>query len=626
MSKVDWTIVPAKIGDHKGIPRTKEDMEHALQSGYVIPAFRDTSLDVELLLDYVDLKLDWYIPSVDSIKFINFIRLCVGTEPENLNPKAHYFFIDCIFQSESVKPYFTVRGIDYDALKGNTLILSTREFSKSTLIAYLLLYMADTGELPNFEQKVKFGVYVSDKMDGNVRTTMQTIEALHDESEYLRSRFEYTHFTDAMVEFIRKPVTDDEVKAFNDAMAKGLKVEEVSGRSSRRFKVQGIGSSGGRGSRNILDRPQFAIFDDMVANEKDASSQATLDAIDSTIDADIGSSLSGNGNFKVLIGTAYHTEDPVYKRVTDGAWLPIVFPKAEELPVEGFPREKFISVWEDRHSYDKQIAAYAKAETAQKNGKSKPIKTINQEFYIRVVSDHERLIPSKNIHYESVDNIWKNANEYTWYVTTDYTTSNTTDSNRSCQMLWALKHDETHYLMDLYLRRQEIEDGYRHTNEFIMKAISKGANWVDTGVEIDGQQVMHLIGLERYMEKAGTINHLSFAMQVSPSSKKTTWEGIRSKGSGDKLWRLKLFAPTFHDNKVIFNKNLIYTKTEDLDVLKREFKMTTNFEIKSSDDGLDGISQLALIDREYPIERKKGGIMDDIFSPNPNATQPSYYE
>ena len=73
---VDWTTVPAKIGDKKGIPRTKEDMEYAMETGYVIPAFRHNDLSVELLLDYVDLKLDWYVPSIDAIKFINFIRLC----------------------------------------------------------------------------------------------------------------------------------------------------------------------------------------------------------------------------------------------------------------------------------------------------------------------------------------------------------------------------------------------------------------------------------------------------------------------------------------------------------------------------------------------------------------------
>ena len=752
---VDWTTVPAKIGDKKGIPRTKEDMEYAMETGYVIPAFRHNDLSVELLLDYVDLKLDWYVPSIDSIKFINFIRLCLGTEPENLNPKTHYFFIDCLFQSEEVRPYFEVRNIDYDALKGNTLILSTREFSKaltintlvltpdgyttmgrlevgdyvisrngkptrvvsksdvfyyghttyemvltdnrsvklsgdhlnfvlhedsnieevltteelldkyeqyyipildpydeleyikiksiheidlepmqcitvedksesfvlqngiithnSTLIAYLLLYMADTGELPNFPNKVKFGVYVSDKMDGNVKTTMQTIEALHDESDYLRSRFEYTHFTDSNVEFIRKPITDEEVKAYNSAMAKGLKKEEVPGRSNRRFKVQGIGSSGGRGSRNKLDRPQFAIFDDLVANEKDAYSQAILSAIDSTIEADVGSSLSGNGNFKILIGTAYHTEDPVYKRVTDGTWLPVVFPKAEHPPTKDLPREEFISVWEDRHDYDSQRAEYAKAEVAQARGKPKLIKTINQEYYIRVVSDHERLIPKENIYFEDVSLVWKDAKYFNWYVTTDYTTSSNSDSNNSCQMLWAVDWDERYYLMDLYLRKQEIEEGYRHTNELIMKAISKGANWIDVGVEIDGQQVMHLIGLERYMEKVGNANHLSFAQQKVPSNKKVTWTGIRSKGSGDKLWRLKLFAPNFHANKVVFNKNLRTTKQQDLEVLERELKMTTHSEIKSSDDGLDGISQLALIDVEIPIKRTKDSDENGLF-------------
>jgi len=236
------------LSDPKKIPRSKEEMRWAIDTGYVIPAFKNAeNITVELLLDYVDLKLDWYLPSVDSLLFVNFIRLCLGREPENTNPKAHYFFIDCIFKSPEVKPYFQVRNMDFESLKGNTLILSTREFSKSTLICYLLLYMADTGKMPRFG-KVNFGMYVSDRMDGNVKTTMQTIESLYLESEYLQNRFEWTHFTDGSCELIRKPRTDKEIKIFNKHMSKaGAKIEGVPGRMERKFKVQGLGSSGGRG-------------------------------------------------------------------------------------------------------------------------------------------------------------------------------------------------------------------------------------------------------------------------------------------------------------------------------------------------------------------------------------------
>ena len=608
------------LSDPKGIPRSADEMQYCIDTGYVIPAFRDASkITVEMLLDYVDLKLDWYIPSIEAFDFVNFIRLCVGEEPENLNPKSHYFFIDCMFQSPEVKPYFTVRNMDFDELKGNTLILSSREYSKSTLIAYLVLYMADKGKMPRFG-KVNFGMYVSDKMDGNVKTTMQTLEALYLGSAYLKSRFEWTHFTDAAVELIRKPRSPDEIKVYNKHMSMPSgKIETVPGRMNRKFKMQGLGSSGGRGSRSGLDRPQFAIFDDMVANEKDAYSKAILDSIDSTIEADVGSSLSGEGHFQILIGTAYHTGDPVYKRVTEGTFLPVVFPKAEVPPHNGIydktgkmieppmTKERFVSVWPDRHSFEKQKKAYSVAERAAAKGKTKKLKTINQEFYVRVTSEHERLIGAADLRWANVQHVKDNAQNYSWYVTTDYTTTANKGSDDSVQMLWAVEWTGRRYLMMIYGGKQIINEQYENTLKMVRKATSWGANMVEVGVEIDGQQVLHLIGLQRYADDNNV--PIIFARQKEKLGKTVTWEGIRSKGSGNKLWRLHLVAGDFHDGNVIFDEDM-KDFNPFMETFLGELKMTTGTEIKAdSDNYLDGTSQIALIDilvPEKPVQVKRG--------------------
>jgi len=622
------------LSDPRQVPRTVEEMQWAIDTGYIIPAFKDSAkIDVEMLLDYVDLRLDWYIPSENAFDFVNFIRLCVGEEPENLNPKAHYFFVDCMFQSPEVKPYFDVRNMNFEDLRGSTLILSSREFSKSTIIAYLILYMADKGEMPGFG-KVNFGMYVSDRMDGNVKTTMQTLESLYLGSAYLKTKFEWTHFTDSAMEMIRIPQTKREILEYNKHMNSGRKAkkETVPGRAKRKFKVQGLGSSGGRGSRSGLDRPQFAIFDDMVANEKDAYSKAILDSIDSTIEADVGSSLSGEGHFKILIGTAYHTGDPVYKRVTEGTYLPVVFPKAEVAPHDNIydkngklvtpamTKEKFVSVWDDRHSFEKQRKEYAIAERAAKNGKTRKQKTLDQEYYVRVTSEHERLISEKDIHWISMDRVKKNARNYNWYITTDYTTSANKGSDDSCQMLWAVDHNEHWYLVDMALRKQVISEQYESTLKMWKKAIGWGAPWCEVGIEIDGQQVLHLIGFERYCSDVR--KYPTFAKQKPSPGKKVNWEGIRSKGAGDKLWRLHLVAGWYHDGNVSFNIDLKNYNLE-MNSLLGQLKMTTATEIKSSsDDGLDGLSQLALIDwyaPAIPVEEESGynnGSFDMTYSSN----------
>ena len=269
-------------------------------------------ITVDRLLDVCDVELDWYIPSAFSIEFILFIRLCLGEEPENSNPKAHYFFIDCIFQQPNVEPYFVIRGYDYYELNNRIAILSTREFSKSTLMAYMFLYIAYHGHIPGFG-KIYYMIYVGDSMDNNVKTTMKTIRKVFLESPYLKSKFEdWTLNTDS-VEFIRKPTTKREIEKYNAHVNTGGNPKEVPGIMKRTFTLKGVGAkTGARGSRDGLARPDGAVFDDLVPSESDAASEPTLKSIESTIKSDILPGLNNNKNFALLIGTPYSKKDPVY--------------------------------------------------------------------------------------------------------------------------------------------------------------------------------------------------------------------------------------------------------------------------------------------------------------------------
>ena len=87
--------------------------DYALNEDGIFSILSDGKITVDRLLDVCDVELDWYIPSNFAIEFILFIRLCLGEEPENSNPKAHYFFADCVFQQPNVEPYFVIRGYDY---------------------------------------------------------------------------------------------------------------------------------------------------------------------------------------------------------------------------------------------------------------------------------------------------------------------------------------------------------------------------------------------------------------------------------------------------------------------------------------------------------------------------------
>ena len=204
-------------------------------------SFMNGDVTVDKLLDNVDLELKWYIPSLEAIDFVMFIRLVLGEEPENNNPAAHYFMIDCIFQSPNVVPFFMARGIDFEELKQETVVLCSREFSKSTLVTYLLLYMAEKGKLDVFGN-VNYGLYVSDSMRNGVKKMMGRLKGVYNESIYLQGRFEEVNITQEEAVFIRRPRTKREKALYHEFVVKQKKKpENVPGRMKRTFKVDGLG-------------------------------------------------------------------------------------------------------------------------------------------------------------------------------------------------------------------------------------------------------------------------------------------------------------------------------------------------------------------------------------------------
>ncbi|MCD6435023.1 MAG: hypothetical protein J7L15_01325, partial [Clostridiales bacterium] len=584
-----------KIGDDLGVPRTYDEMQEAIEAKYIIPSFRDGIITVDKLLDHVDVVLEWYIPSEHSIDFMNFIRLVLGEEPENSNPKAHYFMIDCIFKEECVKPFFDIRNIDYDMLKDRVLVLCTREFSKSTLLgSMLVLYMAAKGELPGFG-KVNYMLYVSDSMRNNVKTTMDTIKQVYYESAYLQDIFESVRLVQDEVNFVRNPVTKKEIAVYKQFVEiEGKPKDQVPGRMKRTFSMSGLGAStGGRGSRDGLARPNGVFFDDLLGSEMDAESDTILDNVESTIESDILPALSGNGSFKIFAGTPYNKKDPAYSRIEDGSWLPIVFPKAEKMD-DSITSETFRGVWADRHSYETCKGDYLKAKRASDNGKETALRKLNQEYYLRISSDEDRLVPENLIQWYSRQKIVENAWAYNWYVTTDYTTTGTKGSDLSGGALWAVDSNSNHFLVDLILRKLELDTQYRETFNFVKQCqgITRG---VEVGVEVDGGQGVHIYALKERMSKEAV-----FFTMARQKGAKIGAEGIRSRlEGGNKHWRFRMMLPYFQNSKIWFPDEL--KGSPDMNELLNQIKYTTYTGFGAShDDGNDILSQLMMMDINYP--------------------------
>lgn len=565
-------------------------------------------ITVDWLLDNVDLTFQGYSPSIVAIEFFNFVRLTLGEEPENENSLAHYFLVDVIFMQDTVRDYLVARGIDYDKIKGRTAVLCCREFAKSTIIgSFVPLYMAWKGELPGFG-KVNYGLYVGDSMRNNVKTTMNTIEQVYLESEWLQTQFESARFTDELVELVRLPRTASEIALYEAAMAAGKKPTQVPGRSKRKFAMRGVGAqTGTRGTRSGLQRPQFAIIDDVVPSEAEANSDTILDGIESTIESDVLNALHGAGSFAILIGTPYNKKDPVYSRVESKTWVPVVFPICERIHEDMLPSE-YRGVWENRHSYSKVMKRYLDAVNSNKT------RSFMQELMLRITSEKDKAIPNDYLEFFSRDNILKNGAAYNWYITTDFTTTGGSGNDFSGMAVWAVSSNNDYFLVDLVLKKMDLAIQYNELFRLVNK-YKRFNGMIEVGIEIDGQQKIHLFAIKELMNKKN--EYFTIGKQ-----KGGVREGILSKQSkGGKEGRFSIMVPLFQAGKIQFAREL--NDTASMRELRNELDYVTYDEHgrlqfgSVHDDGLDLISQLAMMNIYAP---------SDVINPSYKEQDPMWYD
>lgn len=555
------------------------------------------TLTVEDLLDSVDLKFDGYIPSTVAFEFFSFIRLALGEEPENANPLAHYFLIDTIFQQDNVEHYYNLRGIDYQKLKGQTAILCCREFSKSTLIGtFLPLFIAWKGKIPGYG-KVNYGLYVGDSMRNNVKTTMNTIEKVFLESEWLLDQFEAYRFTDEVMELVRHPRTPKEIAEYQRAIDMGKKKDQVPGRSKRQFSMKGVGAqTGTRGTRSGLHRPQFAIFDDLVPSEADANSDAVLDSIETTIDSDVLKALHGGGSFAMIIGTPYNKKDPVYSRIESGAWVPVVFPICKEIRHD-LTEEEFEGVWEDRHSYANVMRRYIQ----DLRSGSEKLKSFMQELMLRINTGESKLIDADDIVWYERATVLANKSKYNFYITTDFATSEKKSSDYSVISVWAYNNNGDWLWVDGTCKRQNMNENITELFRYVSMYKPQSV-----GVEVTGQQG----GFIDWIQQQMIDKNIFFTLAQEDGKSKP---GFRP--STGKLERFNTVVPLFKNKKIWFPKGM--DKHPAISEMKEELLNVGRGGFKSKhDDFADTVSMLSLMKPWKPSEevqyKHDDGIWEEV--------------
>lgn len=540
------------------------------------------SFSVDAALDSIDLTFNGYIPSLDAINFFNVIRLVLGEEPEVENSLMHYFLVDLVFGNIKRENYPYSKEIN-DKIIIDTeriAIIASRMSAKSTVItAYLPIYCAVTGKIPNFGD-IMFMVGFGDSQQAGAKVQANTIRDFCSDSVFCTNYFEKMRFTDEECEFIRKGEGLIKKRAFM-------------------YKVKGAAGGSVRGIRYRTERPSAFLFDDIIKSEAEANSPVIMKKLHSMIYADAENALGRKG-FIIAVNTPFNKKDPVYSALEGGIWTPICLPLCEKISLD-LKEEEYISNWPSMHPYAKTMKRYTNAVYGG------TLREFNQELMLRISSEEDKMIKDDMIQWYDRQKITRALGNFTVLITTDFTASGSRNGDYSGIAVWAIGADDDKFLVDLELQKRTIQEQYDALFRMVSK-YGKNGRVVEVGMEIDGQQQLNMFALRQMMIE----KNMWFRFAKQKGSKV---EGIRSRtASGNKFERFKYMMPSFEGRKIWFPENL--RETADMKELLEELNYVTFTGIGSKhDDGLDLISQVGMIDYLLPSTS-----MEDVDDRLPNAS------
>ncbi|WP_395147154.1 hypothetical protein ACF3N0_00120 [Moraxella atlantae] len=505
------------------------------------------SKTVQEYLQEVSYKEDIsYVPSQFAIEFVNFIKLVNGNEgEENKTPVLHYKMLDSIVSNESNIATMVFRGAAKTSIFGE----------------YLILYIAVFGKLPNFGT-VDLMLYLSDSIDNGVKSMRKNLEYRWENSDFLQ-KYIKLKFTDIRWEF-----------------------ENIDG---KKFIVKAYGAKSGiRGVKELGKRPQLAVLDDLVSDD-DARSPTVLESIKATVHEAMTNALHPSKNKIIWLGTPFNANDPLYEAIESGAWYVNVYPVCERFPCS---KEEFKGAWEDRFTYDVIKKRY---EGALAVGR---VSGFYQELMLQIMSDDDKLILDEDIQWYSLNNLMDKRDNFNFYITTDFATSEKESADFSFISVWAVNNKGFYFWVDGICKRQtmdkNIEDLFRLVQSYNPQSV---------GIEITGQQGGFISWIQREM-----FNKNIF-FSLATNSKDNTL-GLRP--NTNKMERFNIVVPDFKTKKFYFPIEKKFS--EPLKELMLELSQASVGGFRSKhDDGIDTISQLALMNIWLPSDDIKMSLQNSIW-------------
>lgn len=480
-------------------------------------------------------KYEEMVPSAFAIEFINFIKLVNGAQgEENKSPVFHYRMIEPL-------------GSKYQ----NVVNLCYRGSAKTTLMEYLILYIAVYQHIPEFGE-VDLGLYVSDSIENGVKNMRKNLEYRRENSEFLMQYLPSIKFTDVRWEFTN--------------------------RSGQKTIFKGYGAvTGVRGAKEKAKRPQIALFDDLLTDEG-AKSKTIMATVEDTVYAAVMPALDPKRRKVIWNGTPFNKNDPLHKAVESGGWYVNVYPICNEFPCD---REDFVGAWEDRFDYDFVMSQY---ELNKSVGK---LSTFYQEYMLRVVDQDTRLVQDDDVVWYNSLTVRENPEAFNFYITTDFATSASQSADYSVVALWAYTNSGNWLLVDGWLDRVTLEKS-------IDKVFEYAGEWTlqQVGIEVTGQQGGFIPWIYREMSQRNCYFPLA-------SENNNNKEGIRPVSK--KEIRFNTVVPLFKAKKIWLPEDQKNTKF--IQEVIEEISLVTFDGIKSKrDDCIDVISMLSSLQPWKPSQ------------------------
>jgi predicted phage terminase large subunit-like protein len=516
---------------------------------------------VEHWLNNVDYEFAGYMPTDEALKFVNFIKAVNGGSEENETPPVHLVMMDRVFNKDRRCAIMCHRGI-----------------GKTTLFAeYLILYIAAFGNLPGFGE-VNLMLYVTDSIENGVKNLRRNVEYRYQESEFLQAII-----PNKKIQVGSNGAGFVDLDQFEEQTAGGRNFTDIRlefmNSKGKRLVVKGYGAKTGvRGAKEMGQRPQLAVLDDLISDD-DARSATVIETIENTIYKAVSKALHPQKQKMVFIGTPFNAKDPLYKAVESGAWTVSVFPVCERFPV---PPEEFKGSWEDRFDYN-----YVKAEYDEAMALGKP-ENFNQELMLRIMSEEDRLIQNDDLIWYNRNKILENKSAYNFYITTDFATSARRGADYSVISVWAYNNNGDWMLVDGMCKKQLMDKNL----EVLFKYVSM-YHPLSVGIEVTGQQGGFIQWINNEMINKNIFFNLA-------SSRNNGTPGIRP--NSDKLIRFNQVLPLFKQKKIWLPKEM--EGSEYMNELLDELTNVSKKGFKSKhDDVSDTISMLSEMEAYKPSEQ-----------------------